>query len=70
MKSHLRKFLSRFRKSPYDPRHTRTSAQSQIEDQQTQASEPEEWKVFDEKSFERKQNDLHHHAEEDTKIHH
>lgn len=59
MKSHFRKFFSRFRKAPYDPRHTRTMAQSQLEDQQSQNHEPEEWKTFDEKSFERGQEALH-----------
>jgi len=59
MKSHFRKFLSRFRKTPYNPRHPRTMAQSQLEDQQVLKNEPEEWKVFDEKSFEKGQEALH-----------
>ena len=59
MKSYIRKLFTRFRKSAYDPRHPRTMAQSQFEDQEGQKSEPEEWKAFEEKTFERGQEALH-----------
>lgn len=58
MSSYFKNFFLRFRKSPYNPRHPRTMAQSQLEDQDEQMNEPEVWKAFHDDAFENGQDAL------------
>jgi hypothetical protein len=60
MKRFFRTFLSRFRRQPQDPLHERTMAQSQVEDFEDQHPDSPERRAFDEASYERRQDSLHH----------